>query len=328
LNSQLPYFLITIDTEGDNIWQKSDIISTDNAKYLLRFQKLSEKYFFKPTYLTNYEMANSKVFSNFAKDVLANNTAEIGMHLHAWSSPPHFDLTNDDQNNMPFLIEYPEEIIYNKVELLTNLLEDQFGTKMQTHRAGRWAFNEKYAQIINNFGYIVDCSVIPHIILDKQFYNEGQLKSINYNDYSCTPYFVDLNNLIKTDPSSSLLEIPLSSIIIEKPIASTIRQYLPRGLNLHRLLNRFTSNPHILRPNGQNLNKMVKILDYALQYNFPCVEFMLHSSELMPGGSPYFTDKDSIEKLYNDIEILFQSASKRFKGVTCKEFYFILFKSK
>ena len=73
---------------------------------------------------------------------------------------------------------------------------------------------------------------------------------------------------------------------------------------------------------------MVKILDYALQYNFPCVEFMLHSSELMPGGSPYFTDKDSIEKLYNDIEILFQSASKRFKGVTCKEFYFILLKSK
>ena len=136
------------------------------------------------------------------------------------------------------------------------------------------------------------------------------------------------NNLIKTDPSSSLLEIPLSSIIIEKPIASTIRQYLTRGLNLHRLLNRFTSNPHILRPNGQNLNKMVKILDYALQYNFPCVEFMLHSSELMPGGSPYFTDKDSIEKLYNDIEILFQSASKRFKGVTCKEFYFIFFKSK
>ena len=42
--------------------------------------------------------------------------------------------------------------------------------------------------------------------------------------------------------------------IIEKPISSTIRQYLPRWLNLHRLLNRFTSNPHILRPNGQNLN--------------------------------------------------------------------------
>ena len=91
----------------------------------------------------------------------------------------------------------------------------------------------------------------------------------------------------------------------------------------HRLLNRFTSNPHILRPNGQNLNKMIKILDYALKYNFSCVEFMLHSSELMPGGSPYFIDKNSIEKLYNDIEILFQSASRRFKGATCKEFYFI-----
>jgi hypothetical protein len=54
---QKPAFLITIDTEGDNLWQKNDSITTENAKYLPRFQAVCEKYGFKPVYLTNYEMA-------------------------------------------------------------------------------------------------------------------------------------------------------------------------------------------------------------------------------------------------------------------------------
>ncbi|NOM63837.1 deacetylase, partial [Klebsiella pneumoniae] len=39
-----PAFLITIDTEGDNRWQKHDSITTENARYLPRFQQLCEKY--------------------------------------------------------------------------------------------------------------------------------------------------------------------------------------------------------------------------------------------------------------------------------------------
>ncbi|WP_395754844.1 hypothetical protein [Edwardsiella ictaluri] len=52
-----PGFIITIDTEGDNLWQNHDRITTENARYLPRFQLLCEKYGFKPVYLTNYEMA-------------------------------------------------------------------------------------------------------------------------------------------------------------------------------------------------------------------------------------------------------------------------------
>ncbi len=52
-----PAFLITIDTEGDNSWQNHDRITTENTRFLPRFQALCEKYAFKPVYLTNYEMA-------------------------------------------------------------------------------------------------------------------------------------------------------------------------------------------------------------------------------------------------------------------------------
>jgi hypothetical protein len=48
--------------------------------------------------------------------------------------------------------------------------------------------------------------------------------------------------------------------------------------------------------------------------------FMLLSSELMPGGSPTFTDESSIEKLCADLEILFGHARRHFAGATLKAY--------
>src|SRR5262252_5784664 len=97
-------FIITIDTEGDDIWSKPREITTRNAGYLPRFQALCERFGFKPVYLTNYEMAMSDAFVEFGRDALARGVGEIGMHLHAWNSPPIVPLTSDDFRFQPYLI--------------------------------------------------------------------------------------------------------------------------------------------------------------------------------------------------------------------------------
>lgn len=76
----MKHFIITVDTEGDNLWEykKGTPIGIENAKYLPRFQSLCEKYGFKPVYLTNYEMASSDTFVTEAKKWLDNGTYEIG----------------------------------------------------------------------------------------------------------------------------------------------------------------------------------------------------------------------------------------------------------
>ena len=51
------------------------------------------------------------------------------------------------------------------------------------------------------------------------------------------------------------------------------------------------------------------------------LEFVLHSSELMPGGSPSFPDASAIERLYDDLEGLFETLSLRCRGVTLQEFH-------
>ena len=133
-------FIITVDTEGDNLWARPHQITTRNAAYLPRFQILCERFRLKPVYLVNYEMAMSDVFVDFARDVAVRGTGEIGMHLHAWNSPPLEPLTSDDLHHQPYLIEYPDRVLKEKIHTLTQLLEHRFDRKMVSHRAGRWGF--------------------------------------------------------------------------------------------------------------------------------------------------------------------------------------------
>ena len=49
--------------------------------------------------------------------------------------------------------------------------------------------------------------------------------------------------------------------------------------------------------------------------------FMLHSSELMPGGSPAFKTEEDVEKLYRMTEEVFETAVRNgFKGMTLRDY--------
>ncbi len=66
---------------------------------------------------------------------------------------------------------------------------------------------------------------------------------------------------------------------------------------------------------------MKKLLRKAVADGADYVEFMLHSSELMPGGSPTFPESRHIETLYEDLEALFSAAQRDFEGCTMKGYY-------
>jgi len=133
-------FIITIDTEGDDLWswKAGRTITTENARFLPRFQNLCDRYGFKPVWLTNYEMVVNPDFVSFTKEKLRDGCCEIGMHLHALNNPPLYDLEVRYPANFPYLIEYPEEIIAQKVRFLHELLNDTYGENIISHRAGRW----------------------------------------------------------------------------------------------------------------------------------------------------------------------------------------------
>ena len=160
-------FLITIDTEGDNIWDKTKItekITTKNARYLFRFQELCEKYDFIPTYLTNYEMMHDDAMIALGREGVKRKTLEIGAHLHSWNQPPYFPLIKRfGERGMPYAGEYPKMIVQNKIHYLTKELQDVFQCDIKSHRGGRWFLNYSIVNYLDQMGYTVDCTCTPGI---------------------------------------------------------------------------------------------------------------------------------------------------------------------
>ncbi|KAB8310524.1 deacetylase [Erwinia endophytica] len=310
-----PAFLITIDTEGDNLWRnRSGHVTTRNADFLARFQQVCEKYAFKPTWLTNYEMAVDPVYIEFARDVIARNTGEVGMHLHAWNSPPEYQLTENDWHFQPYLIEYPRDEIRKKVAWMTQLLEETFHTKMLSHRAGRWAFDEYYAQLLIEFGYQVDCSVTPGVNWQ---YSPGAPQGkggSNYTRFPRTAYYIDIDDISRPG-GSPLLEVPMSIQFKHCRLMNVLRQ----GYDALRGKKRSPS-VHWLRPVGGNVQQMINVAEKSLASGADYVEFMLHSSEFMPDGSPTFKNEADIDRLYDDLDTLFSWLHTRTQGMTLAEY--------
>lgn len=315
-----PVFLITVDTEGDNLWARPREVTTRNAEFLPRFQELCERYGLRPTYLVTYEMVFSSTFREFGEDVLRRNTAEIGMHLHAWNSPPLVPRTPDDLHHQPYLIEYPEPVMAEKIRVLTELLEDTFEVKMRSHRAGRWAFNETYARLLVRHSYLADCSVTPHVTWGGHLGAPDGAGGPDYRRFPEDPYFVDLEDISRPG-SSPLLEVPMTVVPSGLPRLEPVRARLASGSFLRRAVNRFLPAVHWLRPDRRNLPHMLRIVHRAVQQRRIHLEFMVHSSELMPGGSPLFPDRAHIEQLYGDLEALFELVSRTCTSATVSEFY-------
>ncbi len=313
-------FLITIDTEGDDLWSQPSEITTRNAAFLPRFQELCERYALRPTWLTNWEMAESWNFREFGRDCLARDSAEIGMHLHAWNQPPIDPLTADDFRRQPYLIEYSDALVRDKVRRLTDRLEELFDVKMRSHRAGRWALDERYAAALIAHGYKVDCSVTPGVDWSAAGGAPNGSGGTDYRRFPDDAYFVDPRDISRPG-DSPLLEIPMTIVAEDRSTASAALRRgvaaLPRG---QRIADRLWPTRLWLRPDGRNRRSMLKILETAVQDGRDYVEFMLHSSELMPGGSPRFRSEARIERLYDDLHAVFETARNRFAGMTLSEY--------
>lgn len=295
-------FIITIDTESDNQWEKGKCQSTENARYIPRFQKLCEKYNLKPVYLVDYSMSQNDSLIEYLKDCIDRGTCEVGMHLHAWDTPPIHKLDRCEKAR-PYLIEYPKQVMIDKIKSMHDCLNDKFQTEMISHRAGRWAIDRQYVDVLVELGYKVDCSVTPGVDWTKV---QGATRGgVDYSKCEHLPFWLDKQHrLLEVPTTVHKVHVYNSSVECKSMIKEVIKYIIGRNA--------------WLRPALCDNETMIKLL---LKTNIEYAEFMMHSSELMPGGSPYFPDFQSIEVMYEKLEKLFEFIINDFEGVTLKEYY-------
>lgn len=302
-------FIITVDTEGDNLWtwKNGKEITTYNTQFIPRFQELCETYGFKPVYLTNYEMAQDDNWVQYAKLKAQQGLCEIGMHIHAWNSPPDYVLT-DNYGGNPYITEYPDEILNKKIEFISKYLRDRFDEPVNVARSGRWATNDIYFGALRNAGFIGDCSFTPEINLSTI---PGCSRNIG-NDY---------RNVNKTTHR-------LPNGVVEVPLTTRQIHHLAKGSLRHKASALIKGEKMWLRPHKKSLSDLLLLSNYVKDEGEDYLEFMIHSSELMPGGSPYFKSEEEIELLYSIMQEYFGWISENgYKGDSLSD-YIVSWKKK
>jgi hypothetical protein len=300
-------FILTIDAEADNQWVHGTKISTDNLRFLPRIHKLCLQYTIYPTYLVTSEVCTDEYAKELLRGYREASQAEIGAHLHIWTTPPFEDKAglrfNDHYHG--FATELPEPLLRRKIEHLTQQIENAFGKRPTSFRSGRYGFNETCANMLLDNGYLVDSSVTPYIDWSFEQGVPGETGGPDFSRRGAEHYRVAVGN-------KSLLEIPVTILPTRFPFTvsdSLTGLYSSWGKNVvSRGIKRlsFGTQPVWLRPfPASSLESFRRIIEVAARRDLTFITMMLHSSELMPGCSPYRKDQRSVEALYTLLEEFF-----------------------
>lgn len=328
-------FILTIDTEADNQWDHGRGLTTENIKFVPRLQELCNRYQVKPTYLVTSEVCEDSFAREIFCEYIENDEAEIGAHLHAWTTPPFINKEGFRYNDRyhAFASELPEDLLFNKLRYLTDQIGTAFGKRPTAFRSGRYGFNESVARALMMNDYLVDSSVTPYIDWSSNKGIPGQKGGPDFIRHRPAPYTY-------TYHGSSLLEIPVTILPTRFPLNKDNRLsgFFFNNVNKNFVLRSLRSmffkfQPLWLRPYPwMTLQLLDEVIREANIQKLPYIVMMFHSSELMPNCSIYRTDSDAIEKLYELLDGFFAlltyygihsvsltEAARRFELVTGQE---------
>ena len=141
------YLAITIDTEADSPnWKPQKIPSLENIKEIPKLQELLKKYGVRPTYFITYSVAEDEFSKKILQKLLDRKGIEIGAHLHPWVNPPF----SSEEEKLSLSYPHHSELEMEKLSALTKRIEQSFGLKPVSYRAGRYGFDEESLKLIKS----------------------------------------------------------------------------------------------------------------------------------------------------------------------------------
>lgn len=296
-----PVFLLGLDTEADDQWSRDGRknLSVRNAEQLPRLQALCRQFGVRPTYLVTHEMATRPESSAVLRSLVEGGDCEIGAHLHPWSSPPYRE--QDLAGTYPS--QLPDDLLERQLRELTGAIREHIGVQPATYRAGRLGMDGRQLRHLETLGYLVDTSVDP-------LFNERHQGGPSFPGAPLAPYHPDRDDLSRPG-SSPLLEIPVSSAtrpFLPKRVEAWYAALPPR--RWRPLLRRAGIRAVWLRPSFSSAAEAHALARGLVARGVPTLNMLFHSSELLPGGSPYYATAAAVDGLFDALARLFELVIK------------------
>jgi len=309
-DSNTVYFLLTVDTEEEWNWA-SDFptapFSTKNIEQLPAFQRFCIELGIEPTYFINYAVADNHQHINILKDLWMAGNCDFGAHMHPWVTPPLHETVNEKNSHA---INLPVELFEKKLHSLTSKLQHIFDEHPYSFRAGRWGINTAQLQVLQNEGYRVDSSIRP-------YYRD------TYFDYSTAPtlpYWPSQNDaLSENDNTKGIMEIPATSgfthtnfellDLLHSKLSTPPMHHLRLIAILWRLaLLRAVS----VTPEGTHYRDVCDCIDASIKRGNNVINMFIHSSDLLPGNTPYVQSEKDKEKMMDSISRIVKHMRKNY----------------
>ena len=307
--------IITVDAEADNQWNGNGCASVENIRYLPRFQSLCEDHGFRPTYLVTWEVVADMASRDMLGGWARNGAAEIGAHLHPWSTPPFSEEERKEPRVQSLPCELDNESLDRKLVWLTEHLTNAFHLPPAGFRAGRWGLDGRTVAHLGRLGYQADCSVTPKLNWKETMGRRNSPGGPDFRKAPVRPYFPSCDDVCRPG-FGRVLEVPPTILytgrfVREESDAARRFSALPDNF-MKRLLDRLFFRRRWLRIEPwSRCRDWTAIYRAAERNNLEVLEFMIHSSELMPGGSPLSPTPESVERIYGLLTELFRDYRAR-----------------
>lgn len=313
-----PSLCVSIDVESDMPrWVVEPETTLENIKGIPRLQELFDELGVKPTYLVTYPVADSESCVEVFKPILDSGRCEIGMHCHPWTTPP---VSVEERLEASFLSNMPPSVVETKLRAVTEKIEESFGERPLSYRAGRFGLAPSHLWMLEELGYLIETSVTPLTSWEEEGgpdYRDGQL--LPYH-----PSYLDVTR----DGNSRLLEVPVT-ITLTRQVPDWVRWAyvrIPRFTRLRGLLSRDRLNVLDVvwaYPAEFRTEEMITAGDIAIRSGAPVVNFFMHSNEVWPGQSPYCKNERDLDDYFERLRAALEElvVGRGLVPRTLREFY-------
>jgi hypothetical protein len=287
--TERPRLVVVIDTEEEFDWhtgfsRENTAVRTVRQIHLV--QDLLDEFHVTPVYVVDYPVASQPDGYRPLQKIHCDNRCLIGAHLHPWVNPPFQEPIT---RRMSYPGNLPPELEAEKLRLLGDEIEQQFGNRPVIYKAGRYGIGPATAATLEEQGYEIDLSVCPCV----DYSSEG---GPDFSDHTAHPYwFGDRRRLLElplTVGFTGLLQRQSSGLhrIASHPSLALLH---PVGvlarLNLARRV--------WLSPESHSATDQIRLIRILHADGLRFFSLAFHSSSLEPGHTPFVRTQRDLDGL-------------------------------
>jgi hypothetical protein len=303
-----PVLTVVVDTEEEFDW--SQPFSRDSTRTAsitaqpLAHERLFDALGVVPTYVMDWPVANDPAAIRTLGGLLAQGRCDIGTHLHPWVSPPHAEEVNRYNS---YAGNLPAELEYEKIRLLTETIEHNFGQRPRIFKAGRYGVGPATAQHLARLGYDIDASVVPQTNLTA----DG---GPDFSRHGHDPFWFRAGG-------QQLLEVPVTAGYAGRlhrhghGLYARLQRPWARRLRLPGIASRLGVLERVrLSPEGYTAAELIRLTECMLAQGCRVFGLSYHSPTLVPGNTAYVRDGSELERFLDTLGVYLTHFSQQLGG--------------